>query len=183
MAQVATTPLTSQTPWFSSVVIDGGKGADFIGRTTVSFSATNASVMGGAGHDTIRFRDAYSAVALGAGNDSIAIGSISGVDSSINGGAGADSITVLSQSFEIELPFSPSMVEMALTSLHLVLIQLVREQFFPLQPSVTSFTARATRSFLTPRTLFRLAPTGLVIRRFSSQTVWLLLTRSPRLLA
>ena len=93
----------ANTSGSSSVVIDGGKGADFIGRTTVSFSATNASVMGGAGHDTIRFRDAYSAVVLGgAGNDSIAIGSISGVDSSIHGGAGADSITVLSQSFETE---------------------------------------------------------------------------------
>ena len=81
----------------SALLVDGGKGADRIGSTTLYLSGLGGSTLaGGSGHDTIRVLDGASAMIFGGnGTDSIAVGNLTALDSSVNGGAGADSITLM----------------------------------------------------------------------------------------
>jgi hypothetical protein len=90
----------------SALLVNGGKNADFIGNTAVTFTGGGAvTLAGGSGHDTISFYQATTAAAIisgGNGLDSIFIGatgvalSATNAGVSVNGGAGNDTINMSS---------------------------------------------------------------------------------------
>lgn len=77
---------------------DGGDGADVIGGTQSILTFSQTTIGGGLGADTIKLAGIATGAQVlgGAGNDSITFVSPTGVKGSVNGGDGADTITVLS---------------------------------------------------------------------------------------
>ncbi len=78
----------------SALLVDTGKGADFIGHSTTNFFSIvgHGTLNGGSGHDTIKFNQALSGIILGgAGADSIFGVAVTG-GGSIDGGAGNDTL-------------------------------------------------------------------------------------------
>ena len=84
----------------SAIIVDAGNNADLVGSTTLSVLIGASTLAGGSGHDTIKFATLASAMVFGGnGIDSIVGATASALNASINGGAGADSITFLANGF------------------------------------------------------------------------------------
>ena len=83
-------------------LIDGGDGADLIGKSTVDFvnAASGISVLGGAGDDTIKLERGATKLYIGGGAGADSIFAATGADSfSVFGGNGADTMTLVDSSY------------------------------------------------------------------------------------
>ena len=83
-------------------LIDGGDGADLIGKSTVDFvnAASGVSILGGAGNDTIKLERGATKLYINGGAGADSIFAATGIDSfSVLGGNGADTMTLVDNGY------------------------------------------------------------------------------------